>query len=1563
MANLKLVGAVAIKVRPDATGFRREADAEIERELAGLKPTVKVKVKVTADTTEAKAEAREAKEEIEKQGLKLRVGVDYESIQRAQRQLDDAIKHLTDEIIVVHLDDDGSIEAAQRRLDEMRENSKINFEFIPDEKGFRDVLARLKEIKRENIIKEVIEIDFDDASIDAKAAEIQARLDALRPHATVQLSYNNNRPSLERAIAQIDAELAKIDAVKVAVELDKTQLLAKRAELEAELGKLPVRIEYDANLAGLLALKAKLEALLPKLTIETKLDEASVREALAEVEAKIKAAELNKLQIKPAIDKSAYLKALVGLKVLGKDVTVGIFVKLNNASILLAAAKLTGLRAATRWTEQFARTLGTLDRNLPIVAAAVVGLSTLASGVLTLTADMFALGNGIGEVVRMGGLLAPAMLLGLGATMLVLKAVFKDFGAAIHGIDAAFKRLPPSGQEAARTFRVVFAAARESMSKEFWDRASDGMLRFSKIALPALSAGMVQISGSLGGVFSNLLDSFNRFTRNSGVKVFFENMSRGLELAQTGLADFMDAFLSLAALGSTAFPRMGRAFNDFAAKFDSWVQRLAADGTLSRWIDIGIQGMKDIFDSAVSLVKVWGNIGQAAQAAGALTLHSFSQMLERLDVVTAGNRFQQNMKNIFQGAREASDTFHKALGDLGPAMDVFSVTVKDTLVNAGAALGSFIRLIGDIFSSPALNTGLTAFLTGVRTMFDQLRPAAGELVTILQTFGQILGQVATDSGPLFRNLFQQLATVLTAAWTSLEQFLPSLIQFGTSVVSILGPALADVAQSVIPAFARALVDLGPGLIGLVRFLSDAAVNIANFASAIPFPVLAGLVTWVLSISAALTAARTVLPLATLAMEAFGVASAATAARMQLLIPGIGLVLAAATATAAIGITSLATAQSSAAPFANEYADALLRDSKAAGAVVGAIGDVTKATILKKAADAGAFEAAKRLGLSTEDVTDALLGNEEAAGRARSAIKTARKDYDDAVAAQRKAGGSGFLLFGGLGKGAFDVSKVLKDGARDADVLDKVISQSSGSLDEAVSHIQELDRAQKHAGISGDGLAKAYRSLSERVNDSTVAIGAATAASSVLNDSFSSTPAKIDAMRKTFDILLGTNAKQKTAEALGAYVTGFNNLKASVAPLKKEMENLGKSAYGENGFLNVASGNKAVAQVNQALVDQVNNTWAGAKQAYDNAIQHGGNAKKAFADAKKFVDDHKGDYDDLAERSGVASKEVQGQWKALFDHEWILKVSLEGATEAAAKAKAMIEIIGGQWDGRKFQALIDADPTFALLAIKDPTAAAEYFVNKEWKARLGALPKPAQDQIKALLKLTDEEWTKGDFEAVLRAAEKVPGLTEAIAAIIAGANADYEAIIYAAVNHVSVAVARQQLDALAARRTSVIDVVVNQLNTPNFVPRGGQRIPTSANGSIMDRFGNGLHGFNPKYFANGGIERHIAQITKPGGPIRVWAEPETQGEAYVPYSMSKRPRSVAILRQVAKDFGYVLNKADGYANGGLAGNTSTTPTRTSQTSVTVGTINTVDPEMAVRKLQALQRDALALAGIR
>ncbi|GAA4853305.1 hypothetical protein GCM10023221_36560 [Luteimicrobium xylanilyticum] len=64
------------------------------------------------------------------------------------------------------------------------------------------------------------------------------------------------------------------------------------------------------------------------------------------------------------------------------------------------------------------------------------------------------------------------------------------------------------------------------------------------------------------------------------------------------------------------------------------------------------------------------------------------------------------------------------------------------------------------------------------------------------------------------------------------------------------------------------------------------------------------------------------------------------------------------------------------------------------------------------------------------------------------------------------------------------------------------------------------------------------------------------------------------------------------------------------------------------------------------------------------------------------------------------------------------------------------------------------------------------------------------------------------------------------------------------------------------------------------------------------------------YANG-TEDHRAQIA-PAGSMRLWAEPETGGEAYIPLSAAKRRRSTSILSEVASRFGYGLTR---FADGG------------------------------------------------
>jgi TP901 family phage tail tape measure protein len=83
---------------------------------------------------------------------------------------------------------------------------------------------------------------------------------------------------------------------------------------------------------------------------------------------------------------------------------------------------------------------------------------------------------------------------------------------------------------------------------------------------------------------------------------------------------------------------------------------------------------------------------------------------------------------------------------------------------------------------------------------------------------------------------------------------------------------------------------------------------------------------------------------------------------------------------------------------------------------------------------------------------------------------------------------------------------------------------------------------------------------------------------------------------------------------------------------------------------------------------------------------------------------------------------------------------------------------------------------------------------------------------------------------------------------------------------------------------------------------------SANGGMFNAQG-------VRTFANGG-EVHQAMIAPGRWPARVWAEPETGGESYIPHAMSKRGRATRILATTAGMFGYGLVRSRSFADGGM-----------------------------------------------
>lgn len=169
-----------------------------------------------------------------------------------------------------------------------------------------------------------------------------------------------------------------------------------------------------------------------------------------------------------------------------------------------------------------------------------------------------------------------------------------------------------------------------------------------------------------------------------------------------------------------------------------------------------------------------------------------------------------------------------------------------------------------------------------------------------------------------------------------------------------------------------------------------------------------------------------------------------------------------------------------------------------------------------------------------------------------------------------------------------------------------------------------------------------------------------------------------------------------------------------------------------------------------------------------------------------------------------------------------------------------------------------------------------------------LPKGATIRVSALT-----EQAQKDIEAAGFKVKQLPGGRQIeITAPTAKAQANLNAVI----------------NKLYAIQSKTVDVTVS------YHAKGSkQTLTTNASGGLYPRPGI-------KAFASGG-EDHSAQIA-PGGSWRLWAEPETGGESYIPLAMAKRQRSKAILEKTAKIMGgRVAWFGDGgvssYASGGFS----------------------------------------------
>jgi hypothetical protein len=200
------------------------------------------------------------------------------------------------------------------------------------------------------------------------------------------------------------------------------------------------------------------------------------------------------------------------------------------------------------------------------------------------------------------------------------------------------------------------------------------------------------------------------------------------------------------------------------------------------------------------------------------------------------------------------------------------------------------------------------------------------------------------------------------------------------------------------------------------------------------------------------------------------------------------------------------------------------------------------------------------------------------------------------------------------------------------------------------------------------------------------------------------------------------------------------------------------------------------------------------------------------------------------------------------------------------------------------------------------------------AELAAMGVEGAGLVAELVTRSDAELDEFDDLAARRAKEATDAwgaqLTMAqpvLAAIGRKAGADVVAELAAQLMAGTVTVA-QLAERFGINLAGGINPLLTSLGRPTVKYTGGTYGPNGFNSG-----GGYAEGAVVDFYASGGMrENHVAQIA-PAGAWRVWAEPETGGEAYIPLSPEKRGRSVDIWRQVGDRLGVQFQE---FAFGGI-----------------------------------------------
>ena len=300
--------------------------------------------------------------------------------------------------------------------------------------------------------------------------------------------------------------------------------------------------------------------------------------------------------------------------------------------------------------------------------------------------------------------------------------------------------LSPNAQNFVQTvtgMRDEWMSFRDVVQDKLFEGLGAEVVKLGQSDLPVLQKGFSAISGEINGNLKTAMAALQTDTNKGFFERIFGNTATAQGTLDNAINPLVDAFLRLSAVGSDFLPRLADGLADVLTRFDNFVVRAEGDGSLVKWMNSGIDALKELGNSIINIGSMLSSLNDAFTDSGGnsllTTLESATQRVAELMKSADG---QQKLKQFFMDTRAELakwrpllDELPRVFQNLAQAGRAWGDVLLPFLTRAGTLLAEHPALVQAIFSAFMLWKNVAPVVKALHGMLGNVTEALTKLNT------------------------------------------------------------------------------------------------------------------------------------------------------------------------------------------------------------------------------------------------------------------------------------------------------------------------------------------------------------------------------------------------------------------------------------------------------------------------------------------------------------------------------------------------------------------------------------------------------------------------------------------------------------------------------------------------------------------------------------------------------------------------------------------------------------------------------------------------------------------